>query len=158
NSAEVVSYYEGQTELQACEKHLFENHLKPGMAILDIGVGGGRTTPHLSGISGRYVGVDYSKAMVETCRRRFPTLEFRNCDATDMRQFADSAFDAVVFSFNGIDSIRSGEGRARCLAEISRVLTPEGIFIFSSHNARALGIWPMLQGARGHQIPWRIIR
>jgi SAM-dependent methyltransferase len=158
NSPEVVLFYETKTELQLCEKHLFDSYLKPSMTLLDMGVGGGRTTPYLSGIARRYIGADYSHAMVESCRRRFPDLEFRHCDATDMRQFLDGTFDAVVFSFNGIDYIRNDKGRACCLAETSRVLKPGGIFIFSSHNARALGIWPLLQGARGPQIPLRIVR
>lgn len=157
-SDEVVSFYERQTDLQPCEQHLFARHLTPGMAILDMGVGGGRTTPYLAEGAGRYVGADYSEEMVAACRKRFPDLEFCHCDATDMAQFADGTFDAVVFSFNGIDVIRSDEGRARCLAETARVLKPGGVFIFSSHNARILGVWPLLANARGHQIAWRIVR
>jgi SAM-dependent methyltransferase len=71
---------------------------------------------------------------------------------------ADAAYDAVVFSFNGIDTIRSDGSRARCLGEISRILEPGGVFIFSSHNAKVLAIWPQLRTARGRQIPWRIVR
>ena len=140
------------------EKYLFEQHLRLGLVILDMGVGGGRTTPFLAKDAARYVGADYSEAMVGACRRRFPDLEFRHCDATDMAQFADAEFDAVVFSFNGIDVITSNEGRSRCLAETARVLRPGGIFIFSSHNARVLGVWPQLSNAHGHQVPWRIVR
>lgn len=157
-SDEVVSFYERQTELQPCEQHLFSRHLKPGLTILDMGVGGGRTTPYLAEAAHHYIGADYSEAMVEVCRKRFPELEFRHCDATDMAQFADGEFDAVVFSFNGIDVIRSDEARARCLSETARVLKPGGMFIFSSHNARILGVWPLLANARGHQIAWRIVR
>ena len=157
NDASVVALYAGMNELQDCERLLFERHLKPGMAILDMGVGGGRTTPYLSKIAGRYVGADYSVAMVEACRTKFKGLEFRHCDATNMAQFADAEFDAVVFSFNGIDYIRTDESRARSLEEIGRVLRAGGIFIFSSHNAKMLLIWPQLRSARGRQIPWRIL-
>lgn len=157
-SGEVVSFYERQTVLQPCEQYLFSRHLRPGLAILDMGVGGGRTTPYLAKYCSRYVGADYSNAMIEACRNRFPALEFRHCDATDMAQFADGEFDALVFSFNGIDVIRSDDARARCLSEIARVLKPDGMFIFSSHNARLVGIWPLLDTARGHQVPWRIFR
>jgi ubiquinone/menaquinone biosynthesis C-methylase UbiE len=157
-SGEVVSYYERQTQLQPAEAHLFSRHLRPDMAILDIGVGGGRTTPYLAKGAARYVGADYSNAMVESCRARFPKLEFRHCDATDMSQFQDGEFDAVVFSFNGIDIIRTDEGRKRCLEETARVLKSGGVFIFSSHNARILGVWPELHGARPHQVAWRIVR
>lgn len=157
-SDEVVEFYKKQTELQDCEAHLFQQWLKPGMSILDIGVGGGRTTPALSSIAGRYVGADYSQAMVDTCQAKWPDLSFMFCDATDMAAFRDGEFDAVVFSFNGIDVIRSDEARGRCLSETARVLKDGGIFIFSSHNASILGIWPQWKGASGLRIPWRILR
>src|SRR5690348_5879799 len=43
-----------------------------GGAILDIGIGGGRTAPLLGEISKNYRGIDYSPAMVQVARRRFP--------------------------------------------------------------------------------------
>jgi SAM-dependent methyltransferase len=95
--------------------------------------------------------------MVEACRARYPQLEFRHGDATDLSQFQDGLFDAAVFSFNGIDYIRDDEGRAKCLSEVARVLKPGGVFVASSHNALAIGVWPQLKTARGVQIPWRII-
>src|SRR6266446_2135875 len=127
------------------------------MAILDMGVGGGRTTPYLAKAAGRCVGADYSGVMVEACRRRFPDQEFRHCDATDMAVFDDEEFDAIVFSFNGIDVIRTDDGRARCLSETARVLTRGHLHLLVSH-AKILGVWPLLTDARGHQIPWRIVR
>lgn len=157
-SAKVVSLYEARSELQASEAYLFARYLEPELSILDLGVGGGRTTLHLAKSARRYVGADYSSAMVGACRRRFPEHEFRQCDATDMAMFGDAEFDTVVFSFNGIDVIRTDLDRAGCLAEISRVLTPGGLFIFSSHNARILAIWPEFADAKLHQVLWRTVR
>lgn len=157
-SDEVVAFYEAQSELQPAEVYLFARHLKPGMAILDIGVGGGRTTNKLVAIASRYVGADYAQAMVQASQRRFPNVDFVKCDATEMAPFADAEFDAVVFSFNGVDAIRTDEGRTRCFAEIARILKPGGVFIFSSHNARALAVWPSLTRAKPHQVVWRIMR
>jgi SAM-dependent methyltransferase len=157
-SEAVVAYYRGLTGLQPAEEYLFLNWLEEGSDILDLGVGGGRTTPVLSTLARRYVGADYSTAMVAACRQHWPGLDFVHCDATTMSCFEDRTFDAVVFPFNGIDVIRSDEGRAKCLAEIARVLKSEGLFIFSSHNARVLGQWPQLKDARGFRIPWRILR
>lgn len=154
----VVSYYERQTELQPAEAHLFSRHIPPGASILDMGVGGGRTTRYLAGRASRYVGADYSLSMVESCRTRFPGLEFQHCDATDMVRFADGEFDVVVFSFNGIDVIGNDESRSRCLRETARVLKPGGLFIFSSHNAKVLGVIPALQNAKPHQMIWRTLR
>lgn len=157
-SSEVVAFYEKQAQLQPCEEYLFAKYVPRGAAILDMGVGGGRTTGHLAAHASRYVGADYSQSMVDACARRFPGLEFRHCDATDMSQFADATFDVLVFSFNGIDYINDDAARVRCLSEVARVLKPGGVFIFSSHNARQLVLWPTLAGAKPHQFAWRVLR
>ena len=81
-----------------------------GKEILDIGVGGGRTAPQLHALASRYVGIDYAAAMVDRCRGLFPTLDFRCCDARDMKEFDSDSFDVAWFSFNGIDYV-SPEGR-----------------------------------------------
>ena len=133
----VVDHYEKAAGLEPCEEIIFDHWLKPGMAILDIGVGGGRTAPRLSQLSSRYVGIDYAEGMVAACKRRFPHLDFRHGDATDLGEFRDGEFDAVVFSFNGIDCIPELAGRARAMSEAARVLRPGGVFIVSS-SQRAL--------------------
>ncbi len=135
---EIVARYMRMDLLSACEQHLFDTHLRPGMAILDLGVGAGRTTPCLSAMASRYVGIDYSEEMVRACRSKFPQLPFTAADAADLSQFADASFDAVVFSYNGIDCLVPYEKRESCVRECHRVLKPGGIYIFSSHNPRGL--------------------
>jgi ubiquinone/menaquinone biosynthesis C-methylase UbiE len=102
-------------------------------AILDIGVGAGRTTPSLLEISRDYTAIDYSEVLVHQARKRFGLDSIYCCDVRDMSRFPDRGFDFVYFSFNGLDCI-SHEGRLRALGEIRRVLKPQGIFLFSSHN------------------------
>jgi SAM-dependent methyltransferase len=141
----VVNYYAEATQLQPAERELFNKHLQPNISILDIGVGGGRTTPYLAELSHHYVGIDYSEEMVRACRSRYPSQRFELCDASDLAIFADETFDAVIFSFNGIDYL-GPEGRTRCFSEVARVLVDDGRFIFSSHNARLLAVAPALRG------------
>jgi ubiquinone/menaquinone biosynthesis C-methylase UbiE len=111
----------------------FENKLK-AMKMLDIGVGGGRTTHYFAHRVKSYVGIDYSENMVKVCQNRFPDLDFFTCDARNMGIFQKDHFDLVLFSFNGIDYV-SHEDRLNILREIRRVCKkPGGIFFFSSHN------------------------
>ncbi|MGH9504265.1 MAG: class I SAM-dependent methyltransferase [Terriglobales bacterium] len=141
-SPEVVSHYASLDYLTACERLLFDTYVKPGMAILDIGVGGGRTTVYLAAKASRYVGVDYSAEMIHTCQGRFPALEFLVSDASDLSIFPDSSFDAIVISFNGLDCIVPEERRRQCLRECGRVLRAGGVFVFSSHNPRSVLVRP----------------
>ena len=140
STAEVVAHYAGLDYLTTCEQVLFEKYLHPGMSIMDLGVGGGRTTPYLSSIASRYVGVDYSEGMIHACRSKFPHLQFNVADAAVLSQFADDSFDAIVFPFNGIDQLVPDEKRENCLRECRRVLKAGGVYIFSSHNPRSLFI------------------
>lgn len=104
-----------------------------GCVLLDLGVGGGRTTARLAPLAGRYVGVDYSPEMIRRCRAHHPGLELHCCDAGDMAMFREGEFDAVFFPLNGIDHADL-EGRLRMLGEIRRVLRPGGWFVFSTHH------------------------
>ena len=137
-ASEVVTYYADLNYLTAAEQSLFDTHLKRGTVLLDLGVGGGRTTPYLSAIASKYIGIDYSEEMIRVCRTKFPTLQFEVRDAVDLSLFANESLDAIVFSFNGIDYLLPSEKRERCLHECYRVLKPGGTFVFSCHNPRSL--------------------
>jgi ubiquinone/menaquinone biosynthesis C-methylase UbiE len=138
SAPQIASHYASLNYLSPCEQLIFNTHLREGIDILDLGVGGGRTTPFLSQIASHYVGADYSEAMVRACRSRYPENEFLVADAANLFMFPEPSFDAVVFSFNGIDSLYPLEKRKQCLRECWRVLRPGGKLIFSSHNPRAI--------------------
>jgi SAM-dependent methyltransferase len=138
NTAEVAAHYASLNYLSPCEKALFEAFLKDGDAILDLGVGGARTTPYLSRLASRYVGVDYAPKMVAACQKKFPQLEFLVADARNLALLGDETFDSVVMAYNGMDYLSPSESRRSCLAEIHRVLRKDGVLIFSSHNPRAI--------------------
>jgi SAM-dependent methyltransferase len=152
NESRVAAHYARLEYLSECELHLFQSFLKPGMAILDLGVGGGRTTPYLSAIASRYVGADYASEMVSACRNKFPTLEFKILHAADLREFESEHFDAVIMAFNSIDYVIPDNVRARALCEIHRVLKNGGVVIFSSHNPRAFWVRPGWSRSRVQQV------
>jgi SAM-dependent methyltransferase len=101
--------------------------------ILDIGMGAGRTTPLLRTISEDYVAIDFSAAMVDLCKQRFPDVRAELGDGRDLSAFDDSSFSLVVFSFCGIDAVDHVD-RQKVLSEVYRVLRPGGVFLFSTHN------------------------
>ena len=142
NNLEVASHYAVLSYLTPCERLLFDLYVKPGAAVLDLGVGGGRTTPYLCRNSSRYVGVDYAPEMIRVCREKYPNQEFVEAEASDLSSFASGSFDVVVMAFNGFDYVIPEEKRARCCAECHRVLKPGGIFLFSSHNPRSILVRP----------------
>lgn len=100
-------------------------------SVLDIGIGGGRTTGPLSEAFRNYVGIDYSGAMVAAAKSFFPGADIRTMDARKLD--FDRGFDCVIFSFNGIDSIDFSD-RDQVFKQVGKVLKPEGYFIYSTHN------------------------
>ena len=101
--------------------------------ILDIGVGAGRTTTILRTISRKYIGIDYTREMVDVCRARHPGARIVQMDARDLRDLQRDQFALVMFSMYGIDSVGYAD-RLKVLAEVNRVLQPNGLFVFSALN------------------------
>jgi ubiquinone/menaquinone biosynthesis C-methylase UbiE len=133
HSSVVSSYADRDTLLSSEATWLTRNADRfRGTRILDLGMGCGRTSPHLMSVSSNYIGVDYSHAMVDCARRRLPGVDFRIGDARAL-DFPERSFDLVVFSFNGIDYVDRAD-RWRILREVNRVLVLGGTFLFSSHN------------------------
>lgn len=117
-----------------------------GKRLLDIGVGAGRTVPIMRSISNDYHAVDFLAPMVDICQRRFPEVMIEQGDARNMTMFDDMSFDFAMFSFNGLDAV-GDDDRALVLREVRRVLTPGGIFLFSTLND---------DGPSRNDRPWRM--
>lgn len=135
SSKQVVDWYRRLREIIPVEKKIFEQHdgLLRQENLLDIGIGGGRTTSYLLTRCKKYSGIDYSAKFVETVKKEWPGADCRVMDARDLTSLKEGCFGFVNFSFNGIDYV-DAEGRKQILSGISRVLKPGGIFFFSTHN------------------------
>ena len=129
----VYLYYQSKSmtpaEMACLSK--YQPHL--GRAVLDIGVGTGRTSRYLAPSARRYVGIDYSPVMVRHLKRAMPAVNVLQADFRDMRIFEDCSFDFVFATANVIDAL-SHQDRLQALREASRVLRPGGILAFSTHN------------------------
>ena len=138
-----VKVYAAMPEITPAERMIFDRErrrIETG-PVLDIGIGAGRTTAVLAPLSSRYVGTDYSPAMVMHCRRHFrdePRISFILSDAASMPMLESGVFQFVLFSFNGLDSV-GHDHRLRVLREVRRLLADDGRFAFSAHNRSYAG-------------------
>jgi SAM-dependent methyltransferase len=114
--------------------------------ILDLGVGTGRTIAMLMPLTSDYRALDYSPAMVEVSRRRYPGARIDTADARDLSGYPAGHFGLVNFSFSGIDAV-SAPDRRLVLRAVRRVLAPRGIFLFSTLN---------LDGPSYRERPWKL--
>jgi ubiquinone/menaquinone biosynthesis C-methylase UbiE len=143
NSPDVVLSFSLRSALQVPEQEILRR-LEPQLAtarLLDVGVGGGRTSVHLLPRVREYVGIDYAPRMIAACQRRFPRHRdaFRVGDARALSDHPSGAYDIVLFSYNGLDYL-SHEDRIAALAELRRVTRPGGWFCMSSHNIETLNV------------------
>ncbi len=135
----VVKYYSESTGLQKPEETILDllSDKLSGMKMLDIGVGGGRTTAYFANKVKEYVGIDFSEEMIENCKKRFlnkyTNARFLVKDVRNLSGFENGEFDIVLFSFNGLDNINN-EQRETAVKDIRRICKQDGYFIFSSHN------------------------
>ena len=94
-------------------------------AVLDLACGTGDLTKALSEKGYQVTGLDISSEMMaigrEKCRYLSPKPNFVLGSAEQI-PFPDDTFDAVTIAFG----LRNFDHRARCLAEIRRVLKPGG--------------------------------
>ena len=100
-----------------------------------------RTTLHFAPFTREYIGIDYSKEMINACKKRlehFPSnIKFEVVNANDLSQFQNESFDFILFSFNGLDYSNEMD-RKNVLKGIIRICKPNSIFCFSTHNIQTI--------------------
>jgi SAM-dependent methyltransferase len=103
-----------------------------GKEVLDLGCNVGYGTHTLSRAATRAVGVDVSEHSVTQARKRYAgePLQFEVYDGVTL-PFESASFD-VVTSFQVIEHVHDV---GPYLAEIARVLRPDGVAVFTTPNA-----------------------
>ncbi|MBI2151117.1 class I SAM-dependent methyltransferase [Candidatus Woesearchaeota archaeon] len=90
--------------------------------IVDVGCGTGRDVNVFSKLGFNVLGIDYSKQEIESCKKRFPELNFEVQDAEKLK-FKDNSVDAL-FMINVIHYVH----KEKAIPEILRVLKHRGYF------------------------------
>jgi SAM-dependent methyltransferase len=101
--------------------------------VLELGSGAGRVTRVLVSLRADVTALDISPRMVEACRRNVPEARSELGDLRDLSRFGDGSFRAVVGANNILD-VLGNDARRAALRDIARILSDDGILLFSSHN------------------------
>ncbi len=116
--------------------------LAPGAAVLDVGCGAGVTVVHLTDDHGLLAtGLDASRQRIAQAAEARPNLDFV-AGRAEALPFTDTSFDAVLCEC--VLSTLDDPGVA--LAELARVLRPEGAALVSDVYTRTEGETPYAGG------------
>jgi ubiquinone/menaquinone biosynthesis C-methylase UbiE len=131
-----ADFARGLARLTATLDDLVQNGTlpRPPARVVEIGCGNGIIAMLLAGKGYEVHGIDISQAAVDWARERFAEASragtFRQGDVCDMSIFADASFDAVMDG--QCLHCLMGDDRGRCLQEVRRILSPNGVFVVSS--------------------------
>jgi SAM-dependent methyltransferase len=119
----------GQVEIEHYHRYLFSRGFCRDQDVLDVASGEGYGAAQLAQVARQVVGVEYSEATVRNASANFPkpNLRFIQGDARSL-PLADASVD-VVTSFETIEHF---DRQDEFVAEVRRVLRPDGCFIVST--------------------------
>lgn len=122
---------QGKIRLEHYHRYALVQNVVAGKDVLDVASGEGYGSSYIANFARSVVGVDISNEAVKYASNTYQksNLTFRQGSAFDL-DFSDETFDVVV-SFETIEHLLE---QAQMLAEIRRVLRPDGLLIISSPN------------------------
>ena len=112
-------------------RYLFAEPLAGARRVLDLGAGAGYGSERLSKIAKSVVAIDLAVDAMRYAREHHPGRNVHHVAASaEKLPFRKGSFDLVV-AFEILEHVHDQPG---LLAEVRRVLTPEGIFVVSTPN------------------------
>ena len=100
-----------------------------GREVLEAGCGEGYGADLIAGVARRVTALDYDEATVAHVRARYPRVQVRHANLTEL-PLADGSVDVVV-NFQVIEHLWD---QARFVSECARVLRPSGLLMVSTPN------------------------
>ena len=100
-----------------------------GREVLEAGCGEGYGADLIAGVAQKVIALDYDEATVAHVRARYPRVDVRHANLTEL-PLADSSVDVVV-NFQVIEHLWD---QPRFVSECIRVLRPTGLLMISTPN------------------------
>ena len=125
----LTSALTGQTQIEHYHRYLFARTLCRDLDVLDVASGEGYGAAQLAQVARQVLGLEFAGATVRNAAANFPrpNLRFIQGDARAL-PFAEASLD-VVTSFETIEHF---DRQQNFVAEVRRVLRPDGCFIVST--------------------------
>jgi SAM-dependent methyltransferase len=125
----LTSVLSGQTQIEHYHRYLFARALCRDLDTLDVASGEGYGAALLAQVARKVIGLEYSAATTRSAAMNFPrgNLTFAQGDAR-LLPLRDAAVDVVV----SFETIEHFDRQAAFVAEVRRVLRPDGCFIVST--------------------------
>jgi len=129
-------------------RYLFAAALAPGRRVLDLATGEGYGAALLATQASEVVAVELDDTTVQHARAnyRLANLTFERADILDLANLPDGSFDLVT-CFEALEHVNDHD---RLLAEVLRVLTPEGTFVVSTPDRL------VYSGEKGQDNPFHV--
>ena len=113
------------------EFEYFKGYLANGQDILDLGCGNARLLELLKDYQVTYLGIDYSKRLIEEAKADWPNHSFIVGDILDLN--LEKKFD-LVFMVATLHHIPSQKLREKVLLNVKSVLKPNGRILMTNWN------------------------
>jgi len=126
--------------LNHCKFYRFASQFVPGKSVVDVGCGSGYGCALLANSGSREVyGCDISRQALRFAKQRYGTIaQFSEQGITDLRLYADSAFD-VTISSEVLEHIKEYGLAGRAVEELKRITATGGIVVVGTPNSELLG-------------------
>jgi ubiquinone/menaquinone biosynthesis C-methylase UbiE len=120
---------------------LFDDYLKKGERVLDLGCGNGRFFQLVKDKGAVYLGLDSSPGLIAIARERYPQAYFQVADVLNL-QLPDNDFDKV-YLIALLHHFPTPLLRNQCLREAKRVLKNKGLLFLTVWSPHLKQRWSL---------------
>ena len=135
----LIYYQTGKMTMSVLLSHLEKKSINVSnfRTILDFGCGSGRLIRHLRFLSdAELFGTDYNEDLINWCQKNLRFAKFQVNDITPPLSYQSNMFDFIYA--RSVLTHLNGDLQKQWIAELRRVLKPDGILLFTTHGVQYL--------------------